>query len=129
VEKKNGEAIIFLSGLGLLATGLFTAFSRQSRNEIGKRSGGKDEITGLPLHHFEASHIDHSRSSSDYDDAENGVATNPASHLFMHIVDELNGLPPAQNAWAIRQLKNRLNMTEEEWESLGQWIKLRGKGH
>lgn len=98
------------------------AFPTKERNIIAKRANGLDEVTGLPLHQAEASHIDHSKNEN-YFDPENALFVNAVTHLFLHIVDEENGLTPSQNSWATKELKKRVVLTQEEKDMFGQWIK------
>lgn len=91
------------------------AFTLTVRNQIRDRArargGGKlvDELTGDYLDHGECAHIDHNKRSEDYNDPENGVYTSIQHHLWLHQVDEINGLTPAQNKWAINAIKRRMN--------------------
>jgi len=102
------------------------SFSWEQRRAISKRAAGTDEVTGLPLKDGEAAHIDHSKDEHYFDVDENSLFVSTATHLWLHLIDEDNGLSKSQNDWAIKELKKRVkNLTPEEYYILGQWIKSR----
>lgn len=98
------------------------AFSFESRKIIAQRAAGIDEVTGLPLHQAEAANLDHTKGP-DYFEPENGLFVNAITHLWMHLIDEDNGLSKSQNDWAIRELRKRAKPTKEEIEIFGAWMR------
>lgn len=118
------EKIIFISGLGLLASTLLSAFSRNTRNAIGQRASGYDEVTGRKLTQFEAAHLNHNRNSPEYDDPENGLAVNAITHAWIESVNEDDGLTSAARTWAISQILSRAKPTKEDVEQFGRWLNL-----
>ena len=67
----------------------------------------------------ECSHINHDRNSGVYNDPENGREVNLAEHFMEHLVcarEEIdNGLTPAQNKWAAKQIWNRMDEDERDY--------------
>lgn len=91
-------------------------FSREVAFEIKKRAGWKSEVSG-DSGRLEAAHIDHSKSNPSYNTPENGVSMTVFEHLVDHFARHgKNGLPPAQNEWAIGKILYRFLGVEENSE-------------
>lgn len=103
------------------------SFSWEQRAEIASRANGIDEITGLPLTKGEAAHIDHTKDEHYFDIDENSLFVSAATHLWLHLIDEDNGLSERSNEWAIAELKKRAKLTKQEIEIFGPWIRQNGK--
>lgn len=103
---------------------LAMAFSRMTRNKMIERSGGYDEVTGLPIKRGEAAHFNHDKKSEEYDSEDNGLFVSSVTHWWMHLLDdEDNGLNSAQNRWARDQISKRMYPTKEEKVIFGRWLK------
>lgn len=99
------------------------AFSAKVRNAIRERANGYDEITGEYIGNTgECAHINHDKSSPDYDNMDNGLYTSHTSHWWTHWVDEDNGLNEAQNAWARDRIQERAKPTEKQKNMFGRWF-------
>lgn len=87
------------------------AFSRNVRNKIWQRAGGKSELSGLSEadgYSLECAHLNHSRDYPRYNDPSNGRLLTTEEHLADHLHRTDNGLDESGNTWAVRKLRERL---------------------
>ena len=96
--------------MGMLMFGAFGAFSRATIRKIRERD--EDCVVGGGCRgSLQAAHVDHSRTSRDYNQSENGKLLCIEHHLQDHIVREgQNGLNLEDNGKAINSLRTQLEM-------------------
>lgn len=98
-----------LGGLLVASTG---AFSWESKRKIKERAHGASELSGDDWRPLEASHFNHRRNTSIYDNPRNGLLCSDIEHLSFHLMfreePEIIGLDWFDNDWAIRAIYDRV---------------------
>lgn len=111
--------------LGLASASLITlyklltgSFSFSVRQQIRDRAGYKSEISGTPDYKepCECSHLNHDKSSPDYNNPKNGEYRTLSEHLAYHQTwskENTLGLSRKDNEWAMEQIEKRILQWKE----------------